>query len=252
MVVEHQAIQLHSVTNEYVPQYPLLSLQEVQATFQRKRTEWESSGACQELISTLRSAAIPNVKNIVAFACFNMSDCAMAERSACQHALILILRQFFAKQQHITEGDIPCFAQDPLYEDVDKKVLADAGISALENPRAFLVVDDTSLVISISPEAPIRQIIADIAQPAVMIWNRVEEAQRGAELIGQTEWCGPLFKCSNVSDVLTYFCLLSEDNISPRVEDMVRQHYAELSFPVDQEHFGSRISLYIRNTRSHQ
>ena len=137
-------------------------------------------------------------------------------------------------------------------EDVDKKVLADAGITALENPRAFLVVDDTSLVISISPEAPIRQIIADIAQPAVMIWNRVEEAQRGAELIGQTEWCGPLFKCSNVSDVLTYFCLLSEDNISPRVEDMVRQHYAELSFPVDQEHFGSRISLYIRNTRSHQ
>ncbi|KAI5861222.1 hypothetical protein GGS23DRAFT_577629 [Durotheca rogersii] len=194
MVVEPRPVQLHSVTNDYVPQYPVLPLEAVQATLQRKRTEWESSSACQQLLSTLRSAAIPDVRRIVAFACFNMSDCEMAERSACQHALLLILRKFFAERQRIAEEDIVCFAQDPLYEDVDKKVLAGAGISVVENPRAFLEVDDASLVLSISPETPVRQIVADIAQPAVMIWNRVEEVEQHAEWIGQTEWYGPPFQ----------------------------------------------------------
>jgi SRR1 len=191
IVVEPQPIQLHSVTNEYIPQYPIFPFETVQAIFQRMRTEWEASSVCQQLMSTLRSAALPDVKKIVAFACFNMSDCMMAERSACQHALILILRDFFAKRQHIVEEDILCFAQDPLYENVDKRVLVDAGISVAENPRAFLEVDGTSLVLSISPETAVRQIVADIAQPAVMIWNRVQEIQRSPDWVGQTEWYGP-------------------------------------------------------------
>ena len=52
-----------------------------------------------------------------------------------------------------------------------------------------------------------------------------------------------MFQCTHV---LTSFCFSSEDNISPRVEDMVRRHYEELSFPVDEEHFGSNVSLYVR------
>jgi hypothetical protein len=205
IAVERQPAQLHSITNEYIPQYPIFPLETVQTIFQRKKTEWEASSACQQLMSTLQSATIPDVRKIVAFACFNMSDCEMAERSACQHALILILREYFAKRQQIAEEDILCFAQDPLYEDVDKRVLGDAGISVVENPRGFLEVDDTSLVLSVSPETAVRQIVTDIAQPAGMIWNRVEEVERRTEWVGQTEWYVALSQksCIPCWDVLT-------------------------------------------------
>ena len=186
-MVERQAIQLHSVTNEYVVQYPIFPHETVREIFQRKKFEWEASSAGQQLQSTLKSIAIPDVRKIVAFACFNMSDRIMAERSACQHALILILKEFFAKQQN-PAGNILCFAQDPLYEDVDRQILADAGVTVLENPRAFLEVDDTTLVFSLSPETPVRQIVADLARSAVMIWNKVAENQRMTASVGQTEW----------------------------------------------------------------
>lgn len=112
----------------------------------------------------------------------------MAERSACQHALVLILRAFFAGRQQTAGEDILCFAQDPLYEDIDERILTDAGISVLENPRAFLEVDDASVVFALSLETPVRQIIADIARPAVLIWNRVEEVELMPQWKGQTEW----------------------------------------------------------------
>lgn len=214
--MERQPIQLHTVTNEYVPQYPILPAETVREIFQRKRIEWEASSACQSLLSTLQSATVLSVSKIVAFACFNMSDCERVERSACQHALILILRSYFAKRQHIAEEDILCFAQDPLYEDIDKVVLSDVGVATLENPRAFLEVDHESLVLSISPETAVRQIVADIAQPAVMIWNRVEEVLQRPEAVGQTEWYGTVpWKPLPYKAVLTYFSSQVR-TISPR------------------------------------
>jgi hypothetical protein len=35
--------------------------------------------------------------------------------------------------------------------------------------------------------------MADIAQPVVMIWNRVEDVQSNTEWFGQTEWYGPRY-----------------------------------------------------------
>jgi hypothetical protein len=51
-------------------------------------------------------------------------------------------------------------------------------------------------------------------------------------------------------DMLTSFRLSSEDNISPRVEEMVRKHYIELGFPVDDKNFGNKVSLYVRKPGS--
>ena len=187
MIVERQLVQLHNVTKEYAPQYPILPLDVVRKTFQQKRVDWEASNPGQELFQRLGSVKIPTIKKIIALACFNMSDCEMADRSAGQHALVPILRTFFARHQDMDEDDILCFAQDPLYEDADKAVLAEAGISVLENPVAFLEVDDASLVFSLSPETPVRQIVADIALPAVMIWDRVEEFRQDPDWVGHTE-----------------------------------------------------------------
>jgi len=116
-----------------------------------------------------------------------MSDCEVEERSAVQHALILTLRNFFAKDQHVAVDGIQCFAQDPLYEDPDREVLKESGVSVLDNPRAFLEVDETSVVFCLSAKTAVRQVVTDIARPALLIWNRVEEVEQEPHWLGHSE-----------------------------------------------------------------
>ena len=68
-----------------------------------------------------------------------------------------------------------CLAQDPGRTENDISVLKRNGMSILPDPRGFLEVDDTSVVISMGPDAPVRQIVMDVARPAIMIWDRVYE-----------------------------------------------------------------------------
>lgn len=71
--------------------------------------------------------------------------------------------------------NVPCYAQDPAYSDVDKAVFKEFNIEVLEDPDALLEVDDSSIVYSKSPNIPVKEIVADIAQPAVLIWDCVGE-----------------------------------------------------------------------------
>jgi hypothetical protein len=107
--------------------------------------------------------------------CYTLSDFEDGPRSVVQHAVILILRRFFAMSQRVPQRDILCFAQDPQYEEADKIALAEVGVSVVDHPRGFLKVDDSSLVFAICPGVQVRQIVADIARPAVMIWHNVGE-----------------------------------------------------------------------------
>ncbi len=68
-----------------------------------------------------------------------------------------------------------------MYSEADEQVLRKLGITVLEDPRAFLELDDETVVLSFYPNFPVRQIIADIARPAVMIWRRIRpEAEDSA------------------------------------------------------------------------
>jgi hypothetical protein len=119
------------------------------------------------------------VTKIVAFACGTMHTTKKDVRGlapAYQHALILTMRDILENQPGQSSEQaktIQCFAQDPVYTEADDAVFGNAGITVPRDPRAFLEVDDQSLVISFAPNVPVRQIIADIAQPAVIIWDRV-------------------------------------------------------------------------------
>jgi hypothetical protein len=77
-------------------------------------------------------------------------------------------------------GEVMCYAQDPSYTAVDKRLLRNKGVTVLEDPRGFLEVDDDSVVISVSPTVPVRQIVADIAKPMVLIWDRGVEVEENA------------------------------------------------------------------------
>ncbi len=93
--------------------------------------------------------------------------------NAGQHALALSLCDLISSQQDVSGDIVTCYAQDPAYTDVDRSVLSQAGFIVLEDPRGFLELDDTSIVISFGADIPVHDIIADIARPAILIWDRV-------------------------------------------------------------------------------
>ena len=77
-------------------------------------------------------------------------------------------------------SEIRCYAQDPIYTSIDKQVLRDVGITVVDNPKGFLEVDEASVVFCSYPNIPIRQVVADIARPALIIWNGVVQEDGGA------------------------------------------------------------------------
>jgi hypothetical protein len=101
-------------------------------------------------------------------------------RWTAQHALILGLASAL---QRANNHRIECFAQEPLYADTDKIFLQDKGITVLEDPMGFLEVDEDTLVISISPNVCVKQILADLTRPAVMIWDEVSPQN-----LAENEW----------------------------------------------------------------
>jgi hypothetical protein len=97
-------------------------------------------------------------------------------RSMAQHSLMLAARDLLqgATGAGAARSGVKCYAQDPEYAAVDKRLLSEEGATVLEDPRGFLEVDENCVVISASPNVPVRQIVADIARPAVLIWDEVD------------------------------------------------------------------------------
>lgn len=106
-----------------------------------------------------------------------------ARRSAFQHALLETMSEILGKANARPDG-IKCYVQDQMYTDVDKSVLTGAGFTVLEDPEAFLEVDDSSVVFSCAPDAPVRQLVAELARPVMMIWNRVAESDGVDRILG--------------------------------------------------------------------
>ncbi|KAK3935943.1 hypothetical protein QBC46DRAFT_297140 [Diplogelasinospora grovesii] len=143
-----------------------------------------------------------------------------------QHALILTIRDFLAKRGHVVQ----CYAQDPIYTDIDRQALDEHGITVLDDPKGFLEIDEETVVISQYPDIPVRQITADITRPALMIWNTVKEK--------------PSFPPTRDDD--NHIRMIA-DNTSPRLDKMV-QDYVQLDFPQSpvKRDFGEDTTIYIR------
>jgi hypothetical protein len=131
--------------------------------------------------SALDSVSIrPGIRRIVALACGTMTRTDHSYRcSMVQHALALALREYLASRQETGDqsnnptGGIECFAQDPAYTTLDKRILKEAGFAVVDDPGAFLEVHERSVVISVNSNIPVRQIVADLPRPSMVIWDRV-------------------------------------------------------------------------------
>lgn len=153
---------------------------DVKQYFEQANEIWNRSEACTRLKSTIESRR-PKCNKIVVFALGELGaefdrrwvlGNYWRNRSAGQHTLLLTLRDALASY-HREEHNVVCYAQDPDYSDVDKWLLADNEIKVVDDPDGFLQVDDSSAVVSVAAEAPIKQVVSDIAYPSLIIWDKV-------------------------------------------------------------------------------
>lgn len=148
---------------------------DVKVYFDGVRDIWNGSQACIRLKSAVESAR-PQCNKIVGFAlgeiCREVHE-RWVQRSAFQHALILTLRHAL-RPYHLDKENIVCYTQDPAYSEVDKLLLADYGIYAVDDPEGLLQVDNSSAILSCSPDVPIREIISEVAYSALMIWDKIK------------------------------------------------------------------------------
>ena len=201
---------------------------------------WKAGEACQRLRLALEATTIPGpITKIIAFANAGVSNenDVWRNRSIMQHALMLTLRDFI--RGCVSEVEIKCFAQDPAYTEADRAVLQEVGITVLDDPRAFLEVDDQSVVMAFAPDIPVRQVVTDLARPAILIWNTVHDSEADAFRYWSTKLASPRPWVS-LEHLEGHLC----DPESSRVRDMIQKEY----FPIvelDESSFGN-ASVYIR------
>lgn len=198
--IGYQTIARHKHTKETVLRWPVVSENQVEVRLTAHRLKWQDSEVRARLEALFAGrAAVPLpeelvINKVVALACSSMAwdreRSRDSENSAEQHALVLGVAELLAERQrrqqqqqqqsgNVDEGNtndkMVCYAQEPAYHPLDKAVLSAAGVVVLDDPRAFLEVDETSVVVSVAPDIPVREIVADIARPAVLIWDCVTD-----------------------------------------------------------------------------
>jgi hypothetical protein len=94
-----------------------------------------------------------------------------------QHAAVRSIANFFQKDRFGTK--VLAYCQDPGYHEVDLELLDHIGLKHIKSPHGFLEVDKDSIIISISPDCPTKQIVADDQQywPMAMIWDKVRSPE---------------------------------------------------------------------------
>ncbi len=159
------------------------------------------------------AAALARVGRVVAFGCGALAwGGELSPHVMVQHALVLALRDLVVELRRGGGGggggasaetattattatarprprpppaEIPCYFREPSYSADDAEVLRGAGAVVLDNQKAFLEVDDTALVVAIAPSIPVKQVIADIARPAAMLWY--DDKDEWARFPGRSE-----------------------------------------------------------------
>lgn len=143
--------------------------------FASGRAYWEASDTFRQLGSIFfgqtNTTLPPRIDKVIGFALGTLTMRYRTEpsRSAVQHALLLSIRDWL-----LARCGVACYVQDPMCQDADREILGKAGVEVVDDPEGFLKVDERSVVVTFAPGFALREVIADIARPAVIIWAPVE------------------------------------------------------------------------------
>ncbi|OAR02496.1 hypothetical protein LLEC1_07729 [Akanthomyces lecanii] len=157
--------------------------------FEETRLAWLKSRSCALLKSRLEQTAV--IKTVSKIICFGLGDicrkppewlgrhasarddddleASFVRGAMTQHAIALTFAQVCREVAGCC--DVALLAQDPDYTDEARAILTRCGFSIVGEFGAggFAEIDDASLVFSVFVEAPLKQITADMARPAIII-----------------------------------------------------------------------------------
>ncbi|KAI0415535.1 hypothetical protein F5X98DRAFT_213444 [Xylaria grammica] len=191
------------------------STEELREAFHEIERKWKMSEYYEQLQATLAAIKTPFVLDkVIGVALGPLIIRTLVNRhSIIQHALISVIYSILL-QRGVLSASSKRYIQDPVYTQRDKDVLFPAGFTVLDDPQAFLTLDNSSVLVSIDPDIPVKQIVADICRPGIIIWLR------------------------------KYDSVYQADPDSLRVDKMIEKNYYELDFPFH-ESFGDLV-MYIR------
>lgn len=148
---------------------------------------WKNSMSCQLLKSQLEELAL--AKSATKIVCFGLGDFCRpppewwmrgtmkepnmdkktAEASAVYHSMVQ--HSMALTMAEVCGNHIQLLAQDPGYTEEAKRILKRKGFSVIGQfgAEGFAEIDDNSVVFSAFVAAPLKQIIADVARPLLII-----------------------------------------------------------------------------------
>lgn len=183
VVKAHRRVLRSKITKARIIRPPDVSEETAAQRFLQTFNQWKSSEAWTTIKRLLQARFSHRVDELIMFAGGRLSTAWVEEagqyppspavRSRVQHSLPLLLRDVFRGLKLWNESAV-CYAQDPKYTNVDIAVLKRNDVTVLDDPDGFLRAESTSCVLSFAPDAPVRQIIIDIARPALLIWDSLE------------------------------------------------------------------------------
>lgn len=159
-----------------------------EALYQTRKQIWNQSDSCESFRLQLRELLAS--RRVTKIVCFGLGDIArkpppntvlpgepQEPADSCnkelypgmkQHAAALTMAEETARLQG---GSVQVFSQDPQYTDDTKRLLRTEGFEIIGDFGAggFGEVDDETIVFSAWTNAPVKQIVADIARPAAII-----------------------------------------------------------------------------------
>lgn len=147
---------------------PPLSADKAMTTSRMYEERWCRGDAHKLLVASLAPLALTKIVGIAAGSLLREGE--WADAAFFQHAAIHAIAQAL---------HLKAYCQDPAYAGTEKELLAQLDITILQDPDAFLEVDSSSVVMSICPGVPAKQIIADDQTywPAAMIWNPIQSVE---------------------------------------------------------------------------
>jgi hypothetical protein len=152
---------------------PPTSPEEDFSMYQTIVQQWKTSQHFEQVQDVLASVEIPfAVTKVIGLGLGPLVlKSRVFERSVFQHALVSVLRQKFSISSS-------AYVQDPAYTQRDRNILHSAGLTVLEDPQGLLELDEYSILLAISPNIPIKDIVADICRPGIIIWNSLTPNSR--------------------------------------------------------------------------
>ncbi|KAL4882432.1 hypothetical protein BJY04DRAFT_41217 [Aspergillus karnatakaensis] len=253
--------------------FPKAAYEDVEAAFDRNQKKWAESQTCATLVQNLKDLMKDGrlgrgkVRKIVGFGLGSLAaieeetggnasgrghggkvglgDGYHCVRAHAQHAAIMTIAQTLLTKWNAatsaSENDnrvneeylIEIYVQDPAYTPIDHTLLEKINIKPLEDPKGFLEIDSSTLVFSVSPNVPVKQVVADVCWPAAMIWNTVSLEEK------ESQWE------KKVRDGEEFWVVpFTTDPDSTRVRDMVTG-YTSVALKDSDEFFGD-LTIYAR------